>query len=73
MKEEVRQIIMNNDLKMGKGKIAAHVAHASVQATLSSLNDERTLKWLQESYVKVVLKATQEDKNIKQLTEFKLL
>jgi PTH2 family peptidyl-tRNA hydrolase len=68
MEDELRQvIIINADLKMGKGKIAAQAAHASVWATLNSIVDERTLKWLQQSYVKVVLKAT--EKEMKELLE----
>lgn len=60
--DEVKQIlVVNTDLKMTVGKIAAQVAHASVASTLDSLLDERTLEWLQGSHTKVILKASRSE------------
>ncbi len=59
-------ILVRQDLKMGKGKLAAQVAHASLNAALKS--DKKLLSsWLAEGGKKVVLKAAGE----KELVEFK--
>ncbi|HIG03618.1 MAG TPA: peptidyl-tRNA hydrolase [Candidatus Poseidoniales archaeon] len=58
--EELKLIcIVNQSLKMGKGKIAAQVAHAAVKATLSkSANTSgRIESWLRSGQAKVVVKA----------------
>ncbi len=48
-------IVVRTDLKMGKGKLAAQVAHASVGALKKA--DKRTIaKWEREGGKKVVLK-----------------
>lgn len=48
-------ILVRQDLKLPKGKLAAQVAHASVDAALSSKQD--TVKaWLWEGQKKIVLK-----------------
>ncbi|MEM4295249.1 MAG: peptidyl-tRNA hydrolase Pth2 [Candidatus Anstonellales archaeon] len=53
-------VIINKDLKMGKGKICAQVAHASLQAFLNaSLNDREI--WLNQGSKKIVLKATMQE------------
>ena len=68
----VRQvIIVNNTLKMPKGKIAAQVAHASLNAFLhGSRLEYNTLyldmtdimtEWLQGAHTKVCLKSDSED------------
>lgn len=51
-------IIVRNDLKMGKGKIAAQVAHASLSAFLETFKKERQKaeQWIHEGQKKVVLK-----------------
>jgi peptidyl-tRNA hydrolase, PTH2 family len=48
-------ILVRSDLKMPKGKMAAQVAHASVEATLKSSKD-LVKKWRQEGMKKIVLK-----------------
>lgn len=48
-------IIIRNDLKMPKGKLAAQTAHASVEAVLLS-NDYNLNEWKSEGSKKVVLK-----------------
>jgi len=53
-------LIVNNDLQMGKGKIAGQVGHASCAITrlLHGKNDSNYNKWLREGEAKIVLKAT---------------
>ena len=52
-------IVVRTDLKMGKGKIAAQAAHASVAAFLSSKSEDRNM-WLEEGMKKAVLKVANE-------------
>jgi len=48
-------IIIRNDLKLPKGKLAAQVAHASVEAVLRS--EKNVIKeWREEGMAKIVLK-----------------
>ncbi|MGC9059288.1 MAG: peptidyl-tRNA hydrolase Pth2 [Candidatus Aenigmatarchaeota archaeon] len=57
-------IIVRKDLEWGKGKLAAHVAHASLEAAFQV--DRETLeKWRKEGAKKVVLKV----KDLKELKE----
>ena len=51
--------IINHELKMGKGKIAAQVGHAAVKATLQSgeLRPELLDAWLSTGQKKVCVKA----------------
>jgi PTH2 family peptidyl-tRNA hydrolase len=51
-------IIVRNDLKMGKGKIAAQASHASLSAYLlaSKKTPQITSNWLEFGQKKVVLK-----------------
>lgn len=56
-------LVINNDLKMGKGKIAAQAGHASVTATLKA-GEHRpaTLdSWLHSGQKKVCLKSNYDD------------
>lgn len=48
-------ILIRSDLKMGKGKIAAQAAHASVEAVLRSSKD-KVASWRAEGMKKVALK-----------------
>ena len=52
-------IIVNDELKMSKGKLASQVAHASLMSYLKG-SAETNQKWLDNSYVKIILKANLE-------------
>ena len=49
-------VVVRTDLDMGRGKIAAQVAHAAVAAALGSLGTADFAAWLREGQPKVVLK-----------------
>ncbi len=49
-------LVVRTDLDMGRGKIAAQVAHAAVAATLASLGGAVFDSWLEAGQPKVVLK-----------------
>ena len=49
-------VVVRTDLDMGRGKIAAQVAHAAVAATLASLGTADFAAWLAEGQPKVVLR-----------------
>ncbi len=59
-------ILVRQDLKLSKGKMAAQVSHASVEALLKSHKDDSTA-WRAQGMKKVVLKVTDE----KELLEHK--
>ncbi len=61
-------ILVRQDLKLPKGKLAAQVSHASVEALLKSHKDDIS-KWKKQGMKKVVLKIA--DK--KELLKFKQL
>jgi len=58
-------IIVRSDIKMGKGKLAAQVAHAAVEAVLKCLENPRWRQWLREwineGQKKIVLKVSSLD------------
>ena len=56
-------LIINNGLKMGKGKIAAQAGHASVQATLNAGQKSPLVldAWLSSGQKKVCLKGDDAD------------
>ena len=56
-------LVINHDLKMGKGKIAAQSGHASVSATLKMGASKPNLldAWLTSGQKKVCLKTTQDE------------
>ena len=54
-------IIVREDLKLPKGKLAAQVAHGSVEAVMKSEND-KVQRWMREGQKKVVLKIENEKK-----------
>ena len=60
-------IIVRTDLEMGRGKLAAQVAHAAVDSFYKTLRSrpEKALAWLQEGQKKVVLKV----KSVSELLE----
>jgi PTH2 family peptidyl-tRNA hydrolase len=49
-------LVVRTDLDMGRGKIAAQVAHAAVTATLRNLGSAAFKAWLREGQPKVVLR-----------------
>ena len=51
-------VVVRADLEMGRGKIAAQVAHAAVAAVLANLGTDDMAGWLREGQPKVVLKVT---------------
>jgi PTH2 family peptidyl-tRNA hydrolase len=59
-------ILVRADLKLAKGKMAAQVSHASVEALLKSHNDDSTA-WRGQGMKKVVLKV----KDLKELLAYK--
>ena len=68
---QLKQVILvRQDLKLPKGKIAAQCAHASVDAVLKS--DESMVKlWRREGMAKIVLKVKDEKELIKYFQEAK--
>ncbi len=67
---EFKQVILVRvDLDMGKGKLAAQVAHASLGAALKAMKSRKEWfeKWMAEGQAKVVLRVGGED----ELLEFK--
>ncbi len=55
-------IVVRVDLKMGKGKLAAQVAHASLQASeeARSMKEKWFNDWKEEGQAKIVLKVRSE-------------
>ena len=54
-------IVVRADLGMGRGKIAAQVAHAAVAAALDSLGTAAFRNWMLDGQPKVVLRVADED------------
>ncbi|MBW3018849.1 peptidyl-tRNA hydrolase Pth2 [Candidatus Woesearchaeota archaeon] len=54
MKEYKQVILVRKDLKLTKGKMAAQVSHASVEATLKSHKDD-IKEWREQGMKKAVL------------------
>ena len=54
-------IVINKDLKMSPGKIAAQAAHVAVKAYVLGINTDAksTSDWYSGSYAKIVLKASE--------------
>jgi len=55
MPEYKQVILVRDDLKLTKGKMAAQVSHASVEAVLKSHKDDAAV-WREQGMKKVVLK-----------------
>jgi PTH2 family peptidyl-tRNA hydrolase len=51
-------LVVRTDLDMGRGKIAAQVAHAAVAAALACRGGAVFHKWLEDGQPKVVLKSS---------------
>jgi PTH2 family peptidyl-tRNA hydrolase len=54
-------LIVRSDLGMGRGKIAAQVAHAAVAAALASIGTPEFTAWLRDGQPKVVLRVGSEE------------
>ena len=59
MSEPVMYIVVNSNVKMSPGKVAAQAAHVAVKASHGCERTETDIwrKWYGGSYVKIVLKA----------------
>jgi len=65
----VKQVILvREDLKLPKGKMAAQVAHAAVEATLNS-SKSKVDEWRSEGMMKIVLKVN----DLKELQKYQQL
>ena len=72
LSKEIKQIIViRTDLKMGKGKLVAQGAHASVQSTLNAIKNHKNYfdRWQRTGCKKVVCKANTKDK-LEEVYEF---
>lgn len=54
-------LVVRTDLDMGRGKIAAQVAHAAVAAVLANQRGAVFHRWLEDGQPKVVLKVPDAD------------
>ncbi|XP_062967054.1 peptidyl-tRNA hydrolase 2, mitochondrial [Cynocephalus volans] len=68
-------LVVRNDLKMGKGKVAAQCAHAAVSAykQIQRRNPEVLKQWEYCGQPKVVVKAPDEETLVELLTHAKML
>lgn len=68
-------LVVRNDLKMGKGKVAAQCSHAAVSAykQIQRKNPELLKQWEYCGQPKVVVKAPDEDTLVALLTHAKML
>ncbi len=74
MQEEVKQaIIVRTDIEMGKGKLAAQVAHASLMSYFEAERADKAIakEWLDNGEKKIVLKVASEDSLVKLYNAFK--
>jgi peptidyl-tRNA hydrolase len=63
-------LVVNQSLKLPKGKLAAQVAHAAVGAFIEA-SDEARVDWLEEGMPKVVLQA-QDETELRRLLDLAL-
>jgi len=61
--ELLQYIIVNKDIPLSTGKIAAHAAHASIIMTLAEQGTERFKDWYDDGNMqrKIILKAKEKD------------
>lgn len=74
--EEIKQvIIMRSDLEMGKGKLAAQAAHASLESffVAEKKSPETAKAWLDSGQKKIVLKLDSEEGLVKLSKAFEYL
>jgi len=65
--EVVMYIVVNSEIKVSPGKLAAQVAHSAVKASEEGRETECWEKWYCGSYTKIILKASEFE--MKQLME----
>jgi PTH2 family peptidyl-tRNA hydrolase len=53
-------LIVRNDLKMSKGKIAAQVGHTVVDATIAAIENGKLCKWQKDGETIIALKVENE-------------
>ena len=63
-------ILVRNDLKLPKGKLAAQAAHASVEAVWKADKDD-IKEWRSEGMAKIVLKVDDEKQLLRELQKAK--
>ncbi len=63
-------ILVRQDLKLPKGKLAAQAAHASVEAVLRS-DEEMVKRWRMEGMAKIVIKVKDEKELVKYFQQAK--
>lgn len=71
--EEIKQvIIVRTDITMGRGKLAAQVAHASLMSYFEAERADKSItkEWLATGEKKIVLKVQDEDSLIKLFKAF---
>lgn len=57
--EPVMYIVVNKEIKISPGKLAAQVAHSAVKASEEGRETECWEKWYCGSYTKIILKASE--------------
>lgn len=67
MGEIVMYIVINKDIKMSPGKIAAQAAHVAVKAYVETQTHYTAELWYKGSYAKIVLKAS--EKTLQELSK----
>jgi len=75
LNEFKQAIIVRTDIKMSKGKLAAQVAHAAVEAAYRTLRSKPDWfhEWLNQGQKKVVLKGGSEKELLKLVGEAEVL
>ncbi|MCL4403657.1 MAG: peptidyl-tRNA hydrolase Pth2 [Candidatus Marsarchaeota archaeon] len=74
MDDEIKQvIIVRTDIEMGKGKLAAQVAHASLTSYFDAEKRDKEVarEWLDSGEKKIVLKVSDEEALTKLYTAFR--
>ncbi|MEM3227529.1 MAG: peptidyl-tRNA hydrolase Pth2 [Candidatus Micrarchaeaceae archaeon] len=74
--EEIKQVIVvRSDLGMGKGKLAAQVAHASLESYLLAAKKDAKIaeEWVDSGQKKIVLKVDGEESLVKLFKAFEYL
>jgi PTH2 family peptidyl-tRNA hydrolase len=64
MVEEIKMVIaVRKDIDIGKGKMAAQVAHAAVACALKSMKSNKTMfkGWMSQGQKKIVIRVQDED------------